>query len=186
MTVRVTGPESSGKTTLARALAWCLDGHYVEEQARPYLAGLNRPYREEDLPEIWAAQLRAEQYARDSSASFVICDTGPEVIQIWSEVKYGQCAERVLAASAGRAYDLTLLCAPDLPWTYDPLREHPKEEARWGLFARYRELLPNAVVVRAEDRIEQAMIHVGKWPLDLGPLPNSDHEVTGLHERLFL
>ncbi|WP_420460670.1 AAA family ATPase [Neolewinella sp.] len=163
MTIRITGPESSGKTTLAQALAWSLDGWLVAEQARPYLAELGRPYQEHDLPLIWEAQQRAEYTARSSGASFIICDTGPEVIRIWSKVKYGRCAASVLSACKVVPYDLTLLCAPDLPWTYDPMREHPEGGARWGLFARYRELLPNAGVVRAEYRIEQAVTYVNEW-----------------------
>ena len=160
MTVRVTGPESSGKTTLALALAWCLDGYFVAEQARYYLAALGRPYHEDDLPVIWKAQLIAERYARLSGSPFIVCDTGPEVIRIWSEVKYGRCADSVLTACVEREYDLTLLCAPDLPWVYDPLREHPKEDTRWKLFDRYRKLLPGAVVISGADRIDQAMSYI--------------------------
>ena len=157
MTVRVTGPESSGKTTLARGLAWCLDGWFVAEQARPYLAKLDGPYQEADLLKIWEAQLRAEQYALSSGASFIICDTGPEVIRIWSEVRYGRCAASVRRACEEVKYDLTLLCTPDLPWTYDPLREHPDVAARWALFARYQRMLPKAVEVRGSNRIAQAL-----------------------------
>ena len=163
MTVRVTGPESSGKTTLAWALTWCLDGYFVAEQARCYLAQLDRPYQEDDLPEIWKAQSTAEQYGRLSESSFIVCDTGPEVIRIWSEVKYGRCADSVLTACTNRKYDLTLLCAPDLPWVYDPLREHLEEEARWRLFDRYRKLLPAAVAVSGANRIDQAMAHIDHW-----------------------
>ena len=157
MIVRVTGPESSGKTTLARALAWCLDGLYVEEQARAYLHGIDRPYTSDDLPRIWAAQAAAEDRARQSGASLVICDTGPEAIQVWLEVKYGHCARDVELASRHRLYDLTFLCAPDLPWAYDPLREHPDPAARWELFEQYRKLLPGAVVIRGANRSGQAL-----------------------------
>ncbi|WP_238750124.1 AAA family ATPase [Neolewinella maritima] len=155
--MRVTGPESSGKSTLAQTLAWCLDGTYVAEQARAYLHALARPYTEADLALIWQAQQRAETAARQSGASYVICDTGPEVLQIWSEVKYGRCAATLSSQTATRSYDLTLLCAPDLAWTYDPLREHPNEADRWTLHARYRSLLPGALGITGADRVQQAL-----------------------------
>ncbi|MEM9929640.1 MAG: ATP-binding protein [Bacteroidota bacterium] len=142
MVILVTGPESSGKTTLARALAWALDGVFVAEAARDYLNQRDGQYTAADLPNIWALQQEAEDAARASSASFVICDTGPEVIRIWAEVKYGKATEATVRATEERHYDLTLLCQPDLPWQPDPLREAPDPEARAALFQRYRATLP--------------------------------------------
>ena len=39
-----------------------------------------------------------------------------------------------------RTYDLILLCAPDLPWQQDPLREHPELEMRQQFFDVYQQL----------------------------------------------
>ncbi|TXF88402.1 ATP-binding protein [Neolewinella aurantiaca] len=141
MTILVTGPESSGKTTLARDLAWALDGTYVAEAARDYLEERDGKYSETDLPAIWDRQKKAEDAARASSASFVVCDTGPEVIRIWAEVKYGLCPHDVLEASLNRHYDLILLCRPDLPWEPDPLREARDQQEREDLLERYRKVL---------------------------------------------
>ena len=125
---------------------------------------------------IWEAQRHAERHARSSGASFVICDTGPEVIRIWSEVRYGRCAASVRSACREVQYDLTLLCTPDLPWTYDPLREHPDVAARWALFARYQRMVPGAVEVRGSNRVAQALHaladHTGSIPR---PLPYSHY-----------
>jgi nicotinamide riboside kinase len=152
--IRVTGPESSGKSTLARALAWALDGHYVAEQARSYLGERGGHYERGDLIHILHRQLEAEQM---SSASVLCCDTGPEVLRIWSEVKYGTCAPALLRAFHEVSYDLTFLCAPDLPWQADPLREHPDPGDRQALFGRYRALLPTAITLRGGDRTEAAL-----------------------------
>ena len=156
-TILVTGPESSGKTTLSRQLAWALDGLFVAEAARDYLELRGGDYVEADLLQIWQQQAEAEDTARASSASFVVCDTGPEVIRVWAEVKYGRCPSEVLQACTERAYDLTLLCAPDLPWEPDPLREAPDPAQREALFTRYRELLPEAVIIQGENRLEEAI-----------------------------
>ncbi|PPK86253.1 nicotinamide riboside kinase [Neolewinella xylanilytica] len=157
MKVLITGPESSGKSSLSRSLAWCLDGIFVAEQAREYLHGLDREYTFPDLAAIWSAQLNTETQAERSGASTLICDTGPEVIYIWSLVKFGRVAPAVEDAMRSRCYDLTLLCTPDLPWEADALREAPDANDRWALFERYRTLLPHAIIIRGDDRIRQAL-----------------------------
>lgn len=57
--ITIVGPESSGKTTLARKLAAYLGCPWVPEYAREYLEGLGRRYEEADLKEIAAGQLEA-------------------------------------------------------------------------------------------------------------------------------
>lgn len=159
VTILVTGPESSGKTTLARNLAWALDGAYVAEAARDYLEARDGKYTAADLPKIWNEQKKAEDAARASSASFVVCDTGPEVIRIWAEVKYGRCPEAITRATAERHYDLILLCLPDLPWVADPLREAPDQEQREDLLARYRLALAgqSPMEISGSDRLGRAL-----------------------------
>ena len=62
--ITITGPESSGKTTLARQLAEAFDTLWVPEYAREYIDQLNRPYRESDLLEIAKGQVaREDEYA---------------------------------------------------------------------------------------------------------------------------
>ena len=159
MTLLLTGPESSGKSTLARELAWALDGIYVAEAARDYLGARGGKYTEADLPEIWTRQKEAEDAARASSASFVLCDTGPEVIRVWAEVKFGRCPASVREATQHRRYDLILLCRPDLPWAPDPLREAPDRGVREELFERYRAVLAGGKVVEISGtaRLNQAL-----------------------------
>ena len=47
--VGIIGPESSGKSTLARYLAKRYNGIYVPEYARRYVEQLNRPYTQADV-----------------------------------------------------------------------------------------------------------------------------------------
>jgi nicotinamide riboside kinase len=61
------------------------------------------------------------------------------VTKIWSDVKYGRCDPWIINQIRCRKYDLFLLCDIDLPWEFDPMREHPHN--RQFLFDLYeREL----------------------------------------------
>ena len=68
--ITIVGPESSGKTTLARELADRYGFPWVPEYAREYLDGLGRDYQEEDLVLIAKRQLDSiDQYLTKISPS---------------------------------------------------------------------------------------------------------------------
>lgn len=137
----ITGPESSGKTTLAQQLAAHFGAPWVPEYARIYLADLHRPYYQEDLPVIAHEQARQEDIVGEWANRFLFCDTGLEVISIWSMVKYGKVDPEIEQLLSGRSYDLYLLCRPDLAWAADPLRETPDLAERWRLLCDYEKKL---------------------------------------------
>lgn len=137
--IAIVGPECSGKTTLAADLARHAGARHVEEAARAYLDGLDRPYEESDLLEIAKAQARGEDMAAHEPGGLVACDTDLITIRIWSEEKYGRCHPWIMEQSERRHYHLWLLCAPEMPWVYDPLRENPHDRDR--LFGVYEGLL---------------------------------------------
>lgn len=154
--IAVTGPESSGKTTLSRHLAAWFNAPYTPEYARIFLQLLQRPYGAADLPTIARGQIRWEETMQLLAAAplgknchpglppIVICDTDMLVLKIWSEHKYGFCDPFILQQWNQRRYDLHLLCMPDIPWVDDPLREHP--HIRPELLALYRRELREAAV----------------------------------------
>ena len=119
------GPESTGKTTLAKQLAKHYDTVWVEEYARTYIDQLNRPYEQHDLLDIAQGQLLAEAKKEKVANKILFCDTDLIVIEIWSNVKYGNCDQWILEQIKSRKYDLYLLCGTDVPWEYDEQREHP-------------------------------------------------------------
>ena len=123
--IAITGPESTGKSSLSEALATYYHTEWVPEFAREYLNNLQRPYRQEDILTIAKGQLEAENLCFGKANTYLFCDTDPLVTKIWSEVKYGSCDRWILDRVADHPYDLYLLCDIDLPWTTDPLREHP-------------------------------------------------------------
>ena len=138
--ILILGPESTGKSTLAEMLAQHYAEPWVPEVARAYLEGLNRPYTYEDLLLIGKRQLSLEDELAATAKHFLFCDTDLRVIQVWSQHRYGKVDPWVLEEIARRTYDLILLCAPDLPWQEDPLREHPELEMRQQFFDSYQQI----------------------------------------------
>lgn len=132
----ITGPESTGKTTLCKALAEKFETTWVPEYAREYIDRLDRPYDQSDLLLIAEGQAEAESRAAESADGILFCDTNLLTIKIWSEYAYGFCDSRILALYDKQKCDYYLLTDIDLPWTADPQREHPNE--RDILFEKYR------------------------------------------------
>ena len=138
--ILILGPESTGKSTLAEKLAQHYAEPWVPEVAREYLEKLARPYTYEDLLLIGERQLSLEDELAAKAKQFLFCDTDLRVIQVWSQHRFGKVDPWVLEEIARRTYDLILLCAPDLPWQEDPLREHPELEMRQHFFEFYQQL----------------------------------------------
>lgn len=120
----LTGPESTGKTTLASALAAHYQLPLVPEYARQFLDGLSRPYEEADLLTIAKGQWAAEE-ATAAQNPYIVCDTSLLVIKVWSDFKYGRCHPWIVEKWRKRSGQLYFLCGTEVPWQYDPLREHP-------------------------------------------------------------
>ncbi|MCZ6710948.1 MAG: ATP-binding protein [Gammaproteobacteria bacterium] len=172
LVVCVTGPESSGKTTLASELARALAVPLVTEVAREYLAGKSS-YDADDLLAIARAQLSAEQNALAEGTGVVVCDTDLQVIQIWWQEKFGELDPWLEEALSERTQRCYLLAAPDLPWQPDPLRESAEDRER--LFDRYARLLRDESFSFAEVRgtggirFERALKTVQGWLAE--PMP---------------
>ena len=168
----LTGPESSGKTQLASALASALGLYCVPEFARTYLAHLGRPYEREDLAPIARGQRAWERWYTEQSTraghSALVLDTDWTVLHVWEWYKYAPTSpwtEWVWPSGYGQPQlaDWYGLCAPDFPWNPDPLREHPHE--RVTLFERYEALLKERgaryTILRGshEARLAEALEH---------------------------
>lgn len=135
----ITGPESSGKSTLAQALGKELELPVVEEYALEYLQATKGNYTFEDLAEIAEGQHQSEMEALEKFGPPIICDTSMLVIKVWTEVRFGQVDPLVLKYLSERSNDLYLLCKPDLDWVPGPFRENPND--RDQLFEKYLEFL---------------------------------------------
>lgn len=144
--VSITGPESSGKTSLALDLQKHFNATLVEEYARTHLSNSGKDYTQIDLIHIARQQMQLENEAVDAvrksefisnNPQFVFFDTDLYVLKIWSELAFGSCDSFILDHLANDSYDLHLLCMPDLPWEFDELREHPETEQRNFIYQHY-------------------------------------------------
>ncbi|WP_205501803.1 AAA family ATPase [Rufibacter psychrotolerans] len=123
--IAITGPESTGKSTLAAQLAHHFGGAWVPEYARTYLESLGRPYQAPDLEAIARGQLALWQAEEKKGAPLLFLDTEMLVLKIWSEHAYDECAPFIQQQLRRQQVDLYLLMGIDLPWQPDPQREHP-------------------------------------------------------------
>ena len=148
----MTGPESSGKTTLCRQLSNHFNISFAKEFARSYIDSLERSYIMDDLLVIAREQLESE-------FNFQLLDTDLITIKIWSEYKYGKCDKWILdqiekQKSEKRFY---LLCSPDIPWEADNQRKNPNDRKK--LFEIYKNELENLkhkyFIVDGENRLEK-------------------------------
>ena len=124
------GPESTGKTTLAKALAKHYQTQWVQEFARDYLQNKWEEQQAvctlEDLPIIVAGQLELENQKLAKANKVMFCDTNLVVTRVWSETHFdGYCHPEILAYSEKWSYDLYLLTGIDTPWVKDDLRDRP-------------------------------------------------------------
>ena len=156
----VTGPESSGKTTLCKALSEHYNLPFTKEFAREYLTDLGKNYLQEDLLEIAKGQLGNEQLITNNQ-QISLHDTDLITLKIWSDYKYGNCNNWILEQIEKQKVEnrFYLLCKPDLKWNYDPLRENPTD--RNELLEIYKQELENLghkfLIIKGEDRNEQAI-----------------------------
>lgn len=131
--IAFTGPESSGKTTMAIWISEQLSCEMIPEYAREYLQKKSE-YNLKDLNKI-----ALEQFNRNSVSGGVFLDTEMLVMKIWCEEKYSYCSQEILTLLKDQKIDHYFLCRPDIPWEPDPLRESPDERER--LFEVYEQNL---------------------------------------------
>jgi NadR type nicotinamide-nucleotide adenylyltransferase len=137
----ITGPESTGKSTLAEQLSKYFGEGLITEFARDYVSNLNRPYNYSDL--VLIAQKQIEEldiYKAKVKDGIVFLDTYLIITKVWFEVVYKAAPEWITEKLLQSEIDLFLLCEPDLPWEQDGVRENGGE-MRNRLFNEYEKNL---------------------------------------------
>jgi nicotinamide riboside kinase len=122
--IAIVGAESTGKTSLARALAARLPEDtglacaWVGEWLRDWCDSHGRTPRADEQADI--ARVQAEHVAEAAQAhDIVIADTTPLMTAVYSDLLFDDLSLYPAALADQRRHDLTLLTALDLPWVSD-------------------------------------------------------------------
>jgi len=118
------GGESSGKTTLAAALAQYFDTRWVAEYGRELWESQDGELSYDDLLKIGREQVRREAAAASEARRWLFCDTSPLTTYFYCIEMFGKAEAELagLADAASDSYALVLLCAPDFPFIQDGTR----------------------------------------------------------------
>ena len=167
MTVRVvvTGPECTGKTTLAADLARTFDAPWLPEMARTYAAeraAIGQLLTATDVDLIAQRAIVSEDAALTAQPPLLVLDTDLLSTVTYARHYYGASSAWLEGEARARLAALYLLCAPDLPWTPDGIRDRP--EQREELFAEFERTLSefraDVIVIRGTGgRRRDAAIH---------------------------
>jgi len=136
------GPESTGKTTLAKALAEHYNTRWVSEYMRTYLQEKWDKHKEicteEDMLPIAKGQVALENKQAEKANQFLFCDTNLLQNWVYAQVYFEEYSNSVLEKYVQKhEYQLYILCDIDVPWQADDLRDKPNErEKMFSIFAK--------------------------------------------------
>lgn len=138
--IAIIGPESTGKSELSIKLSNHYNGVYYPEIARDYVAKLNHKYTVQDIDSILELQINQYKEALNDKNRFHFFDTEWIITKIWYEWVYNVLPIDFKDVINSLNYDFYLLCAPDIVWVPDSVRENGGD-ARQQLFEIYEQEL---------------------------------------------
>lgn len=164
----LTGPESTGKSTLSEQLANSFNTKMVPEYAREYMSSLRRPYSFSDIELIAQRQLSRGSELLKTANRFLFHDTHLIILKVWFLFRFKNYPQWIDDELRKKTIDLFLLCNYDLPWEPDPLRENGGEMRRL-LFNIYKSEIeyynyPYRIISgNADERLANATIAVNEF-----------------------
>lgn len=159
--VVLTGPECTGKTTLALTLSQRLGAAHVDEAARRFAELYPARLSALTVEPIAKLAMALQDAASVDGPPLVIQDTDLVSTVVYARHYYGACPPWIEGEAAARLADLYLLGLPDLPWVPDGVRDRPTQ--RQELLNAFRGALQEfgATVVeiggQGEERTEAAL-----------------------------
>ena len=119
--IALLGGESTGKTTLAKALAKSLKTHWVPEFGREYWEEKKGNLRYPDMLHIAQTQIAREKNLAARSQRYLICDSTPLTTYFYSQELFDR-TDPELIRLAERDYAWVFLCAADFEFVQDGTR----------------------------------------------------------------
>ncbi len=152
--VAVEGPESTGKSTIARAIAAQLGFTYAPEWAKCFIeqsVRQGRAFAEPDLLTIARGHCAAARSLELVACQALIADTSLLTTLVWGRFLYGRSDARIetlFAEEEARAPSQRWFFTPDTPWVADAHRDVAADPAAPETRRRFWDLL----VAEAERR----------------------------------
>jgi NadR type nicotinamide-nucleotide adenylyltransferase len=161
----VLGAESTGTTTLAKALADKLETVWVPEFGREYselkIAKHDPVWRTEEFEAIAEEQNRREDFTARNANRILICDTNAFATRLWHRRYIGHESVKVAEIACAAQCDLYLLTGDEIPFVQDGLRdgEHIRHEMHlWFEKALAKQSVPWHLLRGShEDRLDRGV-----------------------------
>jgi nicotinamide riboside kinase len=136
--IALTGPECTGKSTLAVQLAKHYNTLCIPEYAREYVATLSRPYNYDDVVHIAEMQVKQLKEYSLRAGRLLFMDTYLIITKVWFDLVFNRRPDWIDTALAEHSVDFYLLCDTDIPWEADPVRENggTRREYLMGIYKR--------------------------------------------------
>lgn len=163
--IALLGGESSGKTTLARALAETLATTWVPEYGRQRWEELRITLSVDELVAVARRQIALEEAALAQASHWLVCDTTPLTTLQYCLHDHHQ-APAELQALARRPYDLSVVCQPDFDFVQDGCRRDDgfrRQQHAWTLERLARQgvepLIVGGTLPDRVAQVKQALAH---------------------------
>lgn len=120
--VALLGAESTGKSTLAAALAAHYRTVWVPEYLREFVEEKQRTPQEPEQFLIANTQLEREDDSARDANTLLFCDTTPLMTSVYSQFYFGSTDTALTNLVRVHRYDYTIVTEPSTPWIADGLQ----------------------------------------------------------------
>lgn len=122
--IALIGPESTGKTTVAKFLSKHYNCPWVPEMAKDIIDNANGELKKEDILKIAHLQRACVDSVHAQNPALCICDSDLNTTHWWAKTIHPDFADlkKLKSMSESENYDLTLLFSPNTPWYPDTHR----------------------------------------------------------------
>lgn len=163
------GPESTGKSTLGKALAKDLKTIYIPEYAKSIIEKQKGEFYICDVEKFVTAQINTEKALAKFTNKIMICDSSAITTQIYARLCFEEEFQWVDDVIENNQYNHFLLFSPDVPFIKDTHREFliNPEEMRTKVFEMFKERLehfnfPYTIIDGDYDKRKKQALEIAK------------------------